>query len=160
VSEIAEGLCDVSAEYCDTFMANASRYNEQIHALEHEIEAAFAAIPVSQRIVITGHDAFSYLARDYDLTMLAPQGLSTDSEASAAEVAELIDQIRETGARALFVETVSDPRLIAQIGDETGLTVSGTLYSDALSDLDGPAGTYLDMMRYNADAIIAALSGS
>lgn len=160
VSEIAEGLCEASQEHCAAFMANAALYDEQIHELKHEIEAAFAAIPPSERIIITSHDAFGYLARDFDLTMLAPQGLATDSEASAAEVAQLIDQIRETGARALFVETVSDPRLITQIAEETGLTVSGTLYSDALSGPEGPAASYLAMMRANAEAIIAALSGS
>lgn len=160
VGEIAEGLCDVSAEHCDSFMANAALYDQQIDELSDEIGTAFAAIPRSERIIITSHDAFGYLARDYDLTMLAPQGLSMDAEASAAEVAALIDQIRETGAQALFVETVSDPRLITQIADETGLTVSGELYSDALSDAEGPAGSYLAMMRYNAEAILAALSGS
>lgn len=160
VAEIAEGLCDVSAEHCDSFMANAALYDQQIDELSDEIGTAFAAIPRSERIIITSHDAFGYLARDYDLTMLAPQGLSMDAEASAAEVAALIDQIRETGAQALFVETVSDPRLITQIADETGLTVSGELYSDALSDAEGPAGSYLAMMRYNAEAILAALSGS
>lgn len=160
VAAIATGLCEVSHEHCGAFMANAFLYDQQIDELGRELGAAFAAIPQSERIIITSHDAFGYLARDFDLTMLAPQGLSTDAEASAADVALLIDQVRETGARALFVEAVSDPRLITQIAEETGLVVSGTLYSDALSDAEGPAGSYLTMMRYNGEAIIAALSGS
>lgn len=160
IEEITEGLCEAATDHCEAFAQNAAAYDQQIVALGSEIEAAISVVPQAERIIITSHDAFAYLARDFDLTVLAAQGLSTDSEASAADVARLIDQIRDTGARALFVETVSDPRLITQIAEETGLVVSGTLYSDALSDAEGPAGTYLAMMRYNGEAIIAALSGS
>lgn len=160
IEEITEGLCAVAADHCDAFTQNAADYSQQIIELGDETQNAMGLVPQDERIIITSHDAFAYLARDLGLTVLAAQGLSTESEASAADVALLIDQIRDTGARALFVETVSDPRLITQIADETGLTVSGTLYSDALSGSDGPAATYLEMMRYNADAIVAALSGS
>ncbi|MFK7793011.1 MAG: metal ABC transporter solute-binding protein, Zn/Mn family, partial [Devosiaceae bacterium] len=127
VANIAEALCSVDTSACDEFQANAQAYTDALTQLQAEVAELLAPIPIDQRILITSHDAFGYLARDFGLTMLSPQGLSTNSEASAAEVASLIDQVRDTGARALFVENVSDPRLLEQIADETGLTVSGRL---------------------------------
>ena len=106
---------------------------------------------------MTSHDAFGYFADAYGLEFLAPQGLSTESEASAADVAELITQIREDGISAVFVESITDGRLMEQIASETSAVVGGTLYSDALSPEDGPAGTYLDMMRHNSATISQAL---
>ena len=160
VATIAQGLCDVGPDHCDAFTANAAAYADQLQALEAELQAMLAPVPVEQRIIITSHDAFGYLARDFELTMLAAQGTSTDSEASAADVAALIDQIRESGARALFIESISDPRLLTQIAEETGLGISGRLYSDALSLPDSEAATYIEMMRTNVSRIAAALAGS
>ena len=117
-----------------------------------------AALPADRRTVVTSHDAFQYFGRDYGLTFLAPQGLSTESEASAKDVARLIQQIRERGIRAVFVENVADPRLLERIADETGATIGGTLYPGALSGPDGPAPTYLDMMRHNATTLAQALT--
>ncbi len=113
-----------------------------------------------KRVVITSHDAFGYLAHEYGITFLAPEGVSTEAEASAADVARLIRQVRDSHAAALFVENVTDPRLIEQIGRETGLTVGGTLYSDALSPAGGPAASYLEMMRHNIATIRGAVLGS
>jgi zinc/manganese transport system substrate-binding protein len=149
----------VRAKSCDLFEANAAAYSAQMEVLESQWRAAMAAIPEEERIVITSHDAFGYLARDFDLTVLAAQGVSTDSEASAADVARLIDQIRDTGARALFVETIADSRLLNQIAQETGLSVSGALYSDALAQ-EGEASSYLGMMDVNLRAITQALTAS
>ena len=92
------------------------------------------------------------------LEFVAPQGLSTESEASAKDVARLIQQIRERGIRAVFVENIGDPRLLEQIAEETGAVIGGTLYPDALSGPDGPAPTYLDMMRHNATTLAQALA--
>jgi zinc/manganese transport system substrate-binding protein len=156
VENIAHSLCDISSENCALFEANAASYVDQLNELEAKWRAAIDLIPQDQRIVITSHDAFSYLARDFDLEMLTVQGVSTNSEASAADVAALIDEIRTTGAKALFVENISDPRLLEQIAEETGLTVSGTLYSGAL-EADGMASTYLGMMEANLHAISEAL---
>jgi zinc/manganese transport system substrate-binding protein len=121
------------------------------------VREAIAKIPADKRRVITSHDAFNYFAHDYGIEFLAPEGVSTEAEASAADVAKLIRQIREEKATALFVENISDPRLIEQIGRETGLKVSGVLFSDALSPKDGPAGTYMDMMRHNVRTITEAI---
>jgi zinc/manganese transport system substrate-binding protein len=119
-----------------------------------------AAVPPAARKVITSHDAFAYFARAYGIRFLSPRGVSTESEASAKDVARLIDQIRKEKVKALFVENISDPRLIKQIGRETGVALGGTLYSDALSASGGPAATYLDMMRHNARLISGAMAGS
>jgi zinc/manganese transport system substrate-binding protein len=107
--------------------------------------------------VVTSHDAFGYFADAYGLTFLAPVGVNTEAEASAADVAALIRQIRAEAIPAVFVENISDPRLLEQIRRETGARAGGTLYSDALSPPDGPAGTYLDLMRHNLSALTAAL---
>ena len=114
-------------------------------------------MPEAQRVLVTSHDAFGYFAHAYGVTMLAPQGVSTESEASAGDVARLIGQIRAERVQAVFVENISDPRLVDQIVRETGARVGGTLYSDALSPPGTPAASYLGMMRHNAAQITAAL---
>jgi zinc/manganese transport system substrate-binding protein len=132
-------------------------HQAEIALLHAEIKSSIGAIAPDRRKVITSHGAFGYFGRAYGVTFLAPQGLSTDSEPSARDVARLIDQIRREEVKALFVENISDPRLAEQIARETGLKVGGTLYSDALSNRGGPAATYLEMMRHNAKAIADAL---
>ena len=108
-------------------------------------------------MVVTSHDAFGYFGREYGIEFLAPQGVSTDSEASAKTVAKIIDQVRAQNIPAVFLENVSDPRLLKQIADETDAKVGGTLYSDALSEPDGPAPTYLEMIRHNMAELSKAL---
>lgn len=160
VKNIAEAFCAADAAGCDTYKANAEAYVEQLEALEEEIKAAVASIPEDKRVIITSHDAFRYFEHEYGIRFLAPEGVSTESEASAADVAALIRQIREDKASAIFMENISDARLIEQIASETGLKVGGALYSDALSGEDGPAATYIDMMRHNVSTITAAIVGS
>ncbi len=157
VANIARGLCQVDAAGCETYRANASRFDGELQALDAEIRQQLGTIPPEQRRVISSHDAFGYYAHEYGVTFLAPQGLSTDAEASARGVARLIRQIREQRIRALFVENVADPRLIEQIGRETGLTVSGRLYADALSAPEGAAPDYLSLMRHNTRSLVQAL---
>lgn len=160
VKNIADALCGVDSEHCNAFRANASAYTGELTALDASIKARFAAIAEERRKIITSHDAFGYFENAYDVEFLSPQGVSTESEASAADVASLISQIREENVTGLFVENVSDPRLIEQIGRETGVRPGGDLYSDALSELDGPAPTYVRMMRHNADTLLGAMQGS
>lgn len=160
VKNIADAFCAADAAGCDTYRANAEAYGELLEALEDEIRAAVAEIPEDRRTVITSHDAFGYFEHEYGLKFLAPEGVSTESEASAADVAALIRQVREDRASAIFVENITNPRLIEQIASETGIKVGGTLYSDALSDESGPAPTYIDMMRHNVDTIKGAILGS
>jgi len=117
----------------------------------------FAQFPEAKRKVITSHDAFEYFGAHYQVRFLAPQGVSTDSEPSAKEVANLIRQIRKEKIRAVFVENMSSPKLLQQISKEAGVTLGGKLYADALSQADGPAPTYLKLMRYNIGQLLAQM---
>jgi zinc/manganese transport system substrate-binding protein len=159
VGNIAKGLCEADAAGCDTYQRNAATYSAELKALDTDIRAIWAAIPATQRKVITSHDAFGYYAQAYGVKFLAPQGLSTESEASAKGVAQLVRQIKKEQIKALFVESISDPRLIAQIGRETGVKPAGELFSDSLSDAKGPAATYVAMMRANTTALTQAIKG-
>jgi zinc/manganese transport system substrate-binding protein len=160
VGNIAEALCNAEPDGCAAFRANAAAFEEELQALDVSIKDAFSSIPAERRKVITTHDSFGYFGQAYGIEFLAPQGVSTDAEASAADVARLIEQIREAGVTALFLENVSDPRLAEQIARETGVQPGGELFSDALSDQGGPAPTYIDMMRHNAGLLQKAMQGS
>lgn len=159
VAHIAKGLCAADAAGCDSYRKNAAAYTGQLQALDAEIKTAWAAVPAGQRKLITSHDAFGYYAKTYGVTFLAPQGVSTESEASAKGVAQLVRQIRKENIKALFVESISDPRLIEQIGRETGVKPAGALFSDSLSDASGPASTYVALMRANTQAMTRAVLG-
>jgi zinc/manganese transport system substrate-binding protein len=159
VGNIAKGLCKADATGCDQYQRNAGAYIAQLKTLDADIRATWATIPAAQRKVITSHDAFGYYAHAYGVKFLAPQGVNTDSEASARGVAQLVRQIKKEQIKALFVESISDPRLIAQIGRETGVKPAGELYSDSLSDAKGPAATYVTMMRANTTALTQAIQG-
>lgn len=160
VKNIADAFCAADAAGCETYKANATTYAGQLDALETDVKAAVASIPADKRTVITSHDAFGYFAHEYGIVFLAPEGISTEAEASAADVAKLIGQVKHDRASAIFVENITNQRLIEQIAGETGLKIGGTLYSDALSEADGPAGTYIDMMKNNIGAIKGAILGS
>jgi len=160
VKNIADAFCAADGAGCDSYKANAAAYIATLETLDAEVKAAVASIPSDKRTIITSHDAFGYFEHAYGLRFLAPEGISTEAEASAADVAKLVNQVREDKAAAIFVENVTDPRLARQIADETGLKIGGTLYSDALSDANGPASTYIDMMRHNVNTIKGAILGS
>jgi len=154
---ITMALAKADPQNASAYFGNRAAYVAEMEALDAEIRAAFAELPPAGRTVVTSHDAFRYFGRDYGLTFLAPQGLSTASEASAHDVARLIELIRREGIRAVFTENVADPRLLERIAEETGAALGGTLYPGALSGPDGPASTYLDMMRHNASTLSQAL---
>jgi zinc/manganese transport system substrate-binding protein len=158
VENITAALSKAAPEKAATFYKNQAAYIAEIESLDRKISDMIGALPESARTIITSHDAFGYFGRDYGLKFLAPQGLSTESEASARDVAKLIKQIRADGIAAVFVENVADPRLLQQIATETGSRIGGKLYPGALSDSDGPAATYLDLMRHNATTITSALT--
>ncbi len=158
VRNIAKALCDADRPHCPAFEANAKAYGETLSGLDAEIKRAIAAVPEDRRTAVVGHNAFRYFERDYGVTFLSPQGISTGSEASAANVAALIREIRDQRAVAIFAENISNTRLIEQIASEAGMELGGTLYSDALSAAGGPAPTYAEMMRANARTIAKALA--
>ena len=138
--------------------ARAADYTAQLAALDASVRGRLAAIPPGVRKLVTSHDAFGYMADAWSLDMRAAQGWTTAGEASAADVARLIRQLKAQKVRALFVENISDPRLIERIAREAGATVGGTLYSDALSPPGTRADTYLKLMAHNADTLLAALT--
>ena len=154
---ITAALAKADPKNAGTYYQNRAIYVAEIEALDAEIRAKLGALSQDARTVVTSHDAFQYFGRDYGLIFLSPQGLSTESEASAKDVARLIKQIRAQNIKAVFVENVADSRLLEQIASETGAQIGGKLYPGALSQPDGPAGTYLDMMRYNAETLVGAL---
>lgn len=158
VANLTNALCAAAAASCPIFRDNAVRYQARLDKLDRDIRDMLSAIPPERRTVITSHDAFAYYAHEYGVRFLAPLGISTESEPSAAAVGRLIRQIRKERVNAFFVEGISDPRLIERIRDETGGARAGRLYSDTLSAPDGPAPNYPAMMRYNTEAITAALS--
>jgi zinc/manganese transport system substrate-binding protein len=160
VNNVADAFCVADPAGCTTYRANTRSYLRKLRALDEEVRAIVTGIPESKKTVITSHDAFGYFAYEYGIRFLAPLAVSTESEASAADIATLIRQIRKTKAAAIFVENITNPRLVEQIASETGLQVSGELYSDALSDESGPAATYIAMMQHNITTIRSAIAGT
>ena len=140
------------------YEANATAYRAELDRLEDEIKAAIARIAVERRRAITSHDAFGYFVKAYGIRFIAPQGVSTEAEASARDVARIIRQVKAEKVPAVFLENVSNPRLVEQIAKESGAKIGGRLYSDALSKADGPAATYIAMMKHNISQIEKALA--
>lgn len=143
-----------SAAYAARFVD----YAAALDRLDTDNRAALAAIPADRRKIVTSHDAFAYLGRAYGIVFLAPQGVSTETQPSAKDIARIIRVIRETKAPAVFIETISDPRQMERIAQESGAKIGGKLYSDALSPPDGPAGTTIDMIRTNIRELTKALA--
>ena len=157
VRNIVDGLAAADPQGAKAYRANAERYIKEITSLELEMEKAMKSVSADGRKVVTPHDAFGYLGSTYGIKFLAPVGISTEAEASAGDVAKLIRQIKKEKISAIFVENITDRRLLDQIVRETGARIGGTLYSDALSKANGPAGTYLDLMRHNIRTLVKAL---
>ena len=158
VGNIRDGLIAIDAAEKKIFEANANTYLAKLDALDGEIRAAIEAIPSARRKVITAHSAFGYFGDAYGIEFIAPEGLSTEAEPSARDIAKLIQQIRRENVPALFLENVADSRLLQRIGAETGVRIGGRLYSDALSPPDGPAASYIEMMRSNLRELTRALT--
>ena len=157
VANITDALVEADPDGAADYTANSERFLAELDAVEADVENAIATLPEDHRTVVTSHDAFGYYGAAYGLEFRAPQGISTESEASAADVATLITEIRDESLPAVFVENVTDNRLLEQITAETDAKIGGTLYSDALSEPDGPAGTYASMMVYNTRTLVDGL---
>jgi zinc/manganese transport system substrate-binding protein len=158
VANIRDGLIAADPEGASAYGANANSYLGKLDALEKEVTAEIAKIPLGRRQIITTHDAFGYFGTAYGFRFIAPEGVSTETEASARDVAKIIRHIKAQKIPAVFLENVTDPRLARNIAAESGATIGGTLYSDALSPPNGPASTYIDMMRNNVRELAAALA--
>jgi len=157
VENIRDALIAADPAAKDVYEANAAAYAAKLDALDAEVKAAIEKIPADRRRIITTHDAFGYFAAAYGVSFIAPQGVSTESEVSAKDVAKIITQIRKQRIPAVFLENVTDDRLLKRIGAESGARIGGTLYSDALTDGQGAAPSYLDMMRHNVRQLAQAL---
>jgi zinc/manganese transport system substrate-binding protein len=157
VANIRDALIAADPAGKDTYVANAAAYLAKLDALEREVRDVIAKVPADRRRVITSHNAFGYFQDAYGVNFTAPQGVSTEAEASAKDVAAIIAQIKKQKAAAVFLENVTDPRLVQQIAHETGAKVGGTLYSDALTDDKGDATTYIDLIRHNLRQLASAL---
>jgi zinc/manganese transport system substrate-binding protein len=157
VNNIAAGLAKADPTGAATYQANAEAYAKQLKDFDAQAKAQFDAIAPVKRKVITSHDAFGYMGARYGITLLSPEGVNTDSEPSAKHVAELIRQIKREKIKAVFVENMSNPKLMAQLSKDAGVSVGATLYSDALSEASGPAPTYLKMMNHNLTQLISGM---
>ena len=158
VENIRVALVAARPAQASAFNARAADYTAKLAALDASVRGRLAAVPPGERKLVTSHDAFGYMADAWGLDMRAAQGWTTAGEASAADVARLIRQLKAQKVRALFVENISDPRLIERIAREAGASVGGMLYSDALSPPGTRADTYLKLMAHNADTLLAALT--
>ncbi|MFM9862549.1 MAG: metal ABC transporter solute-binding protein, Zn/Mn family [Micropepsaceae bacterium] len=158
VATIERALAAADPANASAYQANAAAYRAELQSLNAEIRAALVAIPPPRRQAVTTHGSFAYFAAAYDVAFTAPLGTSTEEQASAKSLARLITSIRQTGTKALFLENAADPRLMRQVARETGVTLGGTLYADALSTKDGSAPTYIALMRHNLKLLTGAMA--
>lgn len=160
VENIRDGLTAVDPDGAETYAANAAAYIGQLQQLDAWIEQQVAAIPAEKRLLITNHESFGYFADRYGFTVVGTIIPSVDSRAepTASQFAALIDSVRSSGAPAVFLETGTDPRLAEEIARETGAKVVTGLYTHSITAPGGPAPSYIELMKYNVSAIVAALA--
>jgi zinc/manganese transport system substrate-binding protein len=154
VRNISAALSHADPAGAATYQRNTDAYVKELQALDQWAQAQLAPLAKEQRKVITSHDAFGYFAVQYQVSFLAPQGVATNSEPSAKGVASLIRQIQRDKVKAVFVENMSNPKLLVQLAKDTGVTVGPTLYVDALSGPNEPGATYLKMMTHNVTQLV------
>ena len=158
IKNIKNALIDIDPKNSDLYKKNFIAYDKILESMDKSTKDKFADIPKKNRKVITSHDAFLYFGRAYGIDFRSPVGVTTESEPSAGELAELITEMRKDGIKALFAENITDPRLIKQLAREVNAEIGGTLYSDALSDASEPANTYINMFKYNVNELASVLS--
>jgi zinc/manganese transport system substrate-binding protein len=159
VENVAAGLAAADPQGAAAYRAAAAAYEAELAAKDKWVRAELATVPAERRKIITSHDAFGYFGAAYGVTVLAPVGVSTEAEPSAGGLARLIRQMRQEGVRVVFLENMTNPKLIETLASEAGARVGGTLYADALSPPGGPADTYLKMFDNNLPQLKAAMLG-
>ncbi len=157
INNIAKTLEKLDPQGASSYQKNSSAYIKELEALDAWAKAELAPLSPKQRQVITSHDAFGYFAAHYQIKFLAPSGVSPEGEPSAKEVGQLIRQIQRDKIKAVFVENMSSPKLLAQIAKDTGVTLGPKLYVDALSGPAEPGSSYLKMMHYNVTQLLAGM---
>ena len=158
IKNIKNALINVDPKNSNLYKKNFIAYDKILESMDKSTKDKFADIPKKNRKVITSHDAFLYFGRAYGIDFRSPVGVTTESEPSAGELAELITEMRKDNIKALFAENITDPRLIKQLAKEVNAQIGGTLYSDALSDNSEPANTYINMFKYNVNELATILS--
>lgn len=156
---LRDALARVRPAEAEGFARRCATYEAELMALHAQVQSWLGPVPTAQRRAFTHHDAFAYFGRAYGVQFLAIKGMNTEAEATAGSVARLIQQLQRERVRAVFIENISDPRLVQRIAAEAGATVGGRLYSDALSATGGVADSYLKLLSHNARAIATALQG-
>ncbi len=158
IGNIEKALISADPDDAQVFRDNTDRYAKEVTSLDLYARKAINAVPKDRRKVLTSHDALGYFGRTYGVKFLSPVGVSTEAEASAGDVAKLIDQIKQENVKVYFFENSNDPRVVRQIADATGAHPGGELYVEALSPADGPAPNYLAMFKHNVDLLVAGMN--
>jgi len=157
VNNIASALSSIDPSNSITYQRNAQNYQKEIASLDQWAQSQFSTVPAHQRKVITSHDAFAYLAARYQIQFMSSHGTTTAAEPSAKQVARLVQQIKRDSIKTIFIENMSNPKLMQQISQDTGATLGAKLYSDALSGSNEPGATYLSMMRHNMTHMLQSM---
>ncbi len=155
---IRDALIKLSPKLKDEITKNYEAYSRELSALDEYIQKEIKKIPEVHRILITSHDAFQYYGRRYGLKLQAIQGVSTDAEILTADTRRVNKVIRESGVPAVFVESTINPKTLKVMAKDNNIVVGGSLFSDSIGDENSAAPTYLEMLRYNTNTIVAALS--
>lgn len=158
IENIKKALVELDPDNADIFEYNYQIYRQQLEALDEKIAAAVLSVPEQQRVLITSHDAFRYYGKRYGIQVEAILGTSTDAEARTSDIMRLNQIIQAQKVPAVFIETTVNPKLLEQIASDNKVSVGGQLYSDSIGDKDSPAPTYLKMLEYNTNTVVAALS--
>ena len=157
VKNITETLARIDPANADTYRTRAASYTQQLRDLDSWAHAEMAAVPAAKRRVLSSHDLLQYVGISFGITMISVNGWTNKAEPSAADLARLTDQIRREHVKALFLDSITDPRAMERISKETGAAIGGTVYSDALSKSDGEASTYIEMIRHDITALKAGM---
>ena len=160
VENIRDGFIKLDPNGEEIYTANAADYIEELKELDQYIETKVSEIPAERRLIVTNHESFGYFADRYGFEVVGTiiHSVSSGSTPSAQQMAELVDQMRETGATAIFMETGSNAELAEQLSQETGIKVVYDLYTHSVSAADGNAPSYIDLMKYNVDQMVRALA--
>ena len=157
IDNIAAGLAKVAPEHAAEFLANAEALKASFRALNSELMASLGALPEEKKHILTSHDAFQYFGHAYGIDFIGVQGVSTESEPSAQDLKQIVEQMKSGHIKAVFIENMNDPRFVESLAGDTDIIVGGDLYSDALSAADGPAGDLLSLYRHNQQELLKAL---
>ncbi|WTM18081.1 metal ABC transporter substrate-binding protein [Isoptericola halotolerans] len=159
VDNMADAFAELAPEHADDFAANAEAYRTELQTVQDELVAELESLPAEQRALVTCEGAFSYLARDAGLTEQYLWAVNAEQQATPQQVADVIEFVEANDVPAVFCESTVSDAAMQQVVEATGTTFGGTLYVDSLSEADGPVPTYLDLVRHDADLIVAGLTG-